>query len=230
MLFDDLNWMDVESYLKQDDRVMFVVGATEQHAYLSLSTDVKIPYSLAAAAAHQTNVLLAPPLYFGVSPYFMAYPGTISLSQATFEQIVTEVVAGFFSQGFKRVLILNGHGGNGFVLPKGVKALLKDHSDYKVKWYSWWKNEVTIRMMKQAGHEGSHANWLENFPFNRVAESPKDVKTFIDKAALEGTPQEVRAALGDGSYGGVYQMPDDFMQQFFVQLVNEVVQQLNTWD
>ena len=43
MRFEDLNWMDVEEYLEQDDRLMIVVGATEQHAYLSLLTDTKIP-------------------------------------------------------------------------------------------------------------------------------------------------------------------------------------------
>ena len=49
MRSEDLNWMDVENYLKTDDRLMLVTGACEQHGYLSLLTDVKIPMALATA-------------------------------------------------------------------------------------------------------------------------------------------------------------------------------------
>ena len=50
MRFGDLNWMDVEEYLKHDDRVMLVLGSSVQHGYLSLQTDVRIPLALADAA------------------------------------------------------------------------------------------------------------------------------------------------------------------------------------
>jgi creatinine amidohydrolase len=55
MRIEDLNWMDVEEYLKHDNRLMLVVGACEQHGYLSLLSDVKIPLALADAAAKQTG-------------------------------------------------------------------------------------------------------------------------------------------------------------------------------
>jgi creatinine amidohydrolase len=50
MRLEDLNWMDVEKYLAQDDRLILVLGACEQHAYLSLLTDIKIPLALADSA------------------------------------------------------------------------------------------------------------------------------------------------------------------------------------
>ena len=50
MRLEDLNWMDVEQYLKTDDRLLVVLGACEQHGYLSLLTDIKIPLALADAA------------------------------------------------------------------------------------------------------------------------------------------------------------------------------------
>ena len=49
MLLQDLNWMDVEAYLEQDNRIILITGATEQHAYLSLLTDILIPQRLAIA-------------------------------------------------------------------------------------------------------------------------------------------------------------------------------------
>jgi len=112
MRFDDLNWMDVARYLEHDDRLMLVLGACEQHAYLSLTTDVKIPLALADAASQQTGVLVAPPLNFGASPYFLAYPGTISLRVSTLLDIVEDMVHSVYAHGFRRILIINGHGGN----------------------------------------------------------------------------------------------------------------------
>ena len=71
MRFNELNWFDIEQYLNEDDRVMIVVGACEQHGYLSMLTDVKIPLAIADAASTKTNVLVAPPVNFGASPYFL---------------------------------------------------------------------------------------------------------------------------------------------------------------
>ena len=71
MRFEELNWFDVKKYLEGDDRLMMVLGACEQHGYLSLTTDVLIPQALGDAASQQTGVLVAPVLNFGSSPYFL---------------------------------------------------------------------------------------------------------------------------------------------------------------
>ena len=91
MRIDDCNWMDVENYLKKDDRLMVILGACEQHGYLSLMTDTKVPVALADAAGQRTGVLVVPPVNFGVSPYFLTYPGTISLSSSTYLEVVSDL-------------------------------------------------------------------------------------------------------------------------------------------
>ena len=112
MRFDEINWFDVDSYLKGDDRIMLVIGSCEQHGYLSLMTDVKIPIAVADAVSQRTGVLVGPPVNFGASPYFLAYPGTISLRIATLMDVVEDMIRSLFTQGFRRFLFLNGHGGN----------------------------------------------------------------------------------------------------------------------
>ena len=62
MRLEELNWMDVEEYLKNENRVMLVLGACEQHGYLSLLTDVKIPLALADVVSQRSGVLVAPPV------------------------------------------------------------------------------------------------------------------------------------------------------------------------
>src|SRR5512137_2025090 len=137
MRIEDLNWMDVENYLKHDDRLLLVIGACEQHAYLSLLTDIKVPLALADAASQATGVLVAPPLNFGVSPYFLAYPGTLSLRTSTLSAVVEDIVRSAYGHGFRRILVVNGHGGN-----SPARALLQEVNnalpELQLNWYDWW--------------------------------------------------------------------------------------------
>ena len=85
-MLEDLNWMDVERYLERDDRVVVVTGSCEQHGYLSLLADVRIPLAVAREACRREGVLIAPALPYGISPQFTAYPGTLSLRPETFHR------------------------------------------------------------------------------------------------------------------------------------------------
>lgn len=219
MRLQDLNWMDVEQYLATDDRLILITGATEQHAYLSLLTDILIPQRIADAVAQQENILVAPPLNFGVSHYFREYPGTISLSQKTFETVLLEVFESLFHQGFHKFLILNGHGGN--LIPERLKDF-EAHADVRVIWHDWWRSNAVAAFAEKHNLVSNHANWSENFPFNRVAESPQGEKPPVDLGAKD-TPYISRTILGDGSFGGAYQVDDSIMSALFDVIVAEVV-------
>jgi creatinine amidohydrolase len=136
MRFEELNWMDIEEYLQDDDRLMLVIGACEQHGYLSQTTDVLIPQALADAASQQTGVLVAPSVNFGSSPYFLDYPGTLSLRLSTLMDFVEDILRSAHGQGFRRILVLNGHGGN-----DGVRSRLFDLANQlpglRLAWYAW---------------------------------------------------------------------------------------------
>lgn len=222
MRFQDLNWMDVERYLQTDTRIMLITGATEQHAYLSLMTDILIPERIALAAAEQESVLVAPPFNFGASGYFAEFPGTISLSPLTFEQVLLEVVTSLLHHGFERFFILNGHGGNTF--PQRLQDLHTEGSA-RILWYDWWREHAATQFAAKLRLAGDHANWIENFPFNRVAEIPSGEKPPVNLALIdEGL--SAREVLGDGSFGGPYSIDDALMQALFAQVVAEVVERL----
>src|ERR1051325_5909475 len=112
MRISEMNWMMVEEYLRRDDRALLPLGCTEQHAYLSLSTDSILAERLAVEAAAPSGVPVFPVLAYGITPYFRAFQGTITLRVKTYLSVIGDILDAIAEQGFKRVLIVNGHGGN----------------------------------------------------------------------------------------------------------------------
>ena len=224
MRFEDLNWMDVENYLKTDDRLLLVLGACEEHGYLSLLTDIKIPLALATAASEKTGVPVAPPLNFGISPYFAKYPGTISLRTQTFLAVVEDIVRWVHAQGFKRLLFVNGHGGNNPATAL-LAELVNDLPDLKVGWYSWWAAPSVTALAESAGLVSNHAAWIEAFRFCRVADLPEGVKQPVEASRILNAG-ETRALYGDGVFGGPYSADEALMQRIFDAAVADIVEKL----
>ena len=222
MRLEELNWMDVESYLAEEDRIILVLGATEQHGYLSLLTDVKIPLALADAASASTGVLVAPPLNFGVSPYFATYPGTISLRTSTFLAAVEDIVRSLYGVGFRRIFIMNGHGGNSGVRTR-LTELANEMDGLKFIWYSWWESHSIEAIAIKHELKTAHANWMEAFPFTRVANLPADAKI---PPKVIGVPnaEETRALYGDGMFGGAYLASGEIMDEVFAAALTDVLE------
>src|ERR1700751_4938954 len=101
MRISEMNWMMVEEYLKRDDRCVLPLGSTEQHAYLSLSVDSILAERLATEVGELAKVPVFPVQPYGITPYFRAFPGTITLRVQTFLSIVREILDAMAEQGFK---------------------------------------------------------------------------------------------------------------------------------
>src|SRR5438132_12268032 len=101
MRISDLNWMQVEEYLRRDNRAVIPLGSTEQHAYLSLGTDAILAERVAVEAAEPLGVPVFPALAYGITPYFLAFPGSVSLRVATYLAVVRGVLASLAGEGFK---------------------------------------------------------------------------------------------------------------------------------
>ncbi len=224
MRIEDLNWMDVEEYLKHDDRLILVLGATEQHGYLSLLTDVRIPVALADAASQASGILLAPPLNFGCSPYFLSYPGTLSLRVSTLIAAAEDLVRSAYQTGFRRILVLNGHGGNS---PARTQLTETANSlpGIQLRWYDWWLSHSTEAVGIKHGIKPSHANWLEAFPFTIVSELPTTSKVPPTVPGIMDA-STARKIYGDGSFGGPYLAGEDVMHELFEACLEDILQLL----
>ena len=221
MRLSEMNWMQVESYLSEDDRLMVVLGATEQHGYLSLLTDVAIPMRLAEAASVESGVLVAPPVNFGCSPYFLAYPGTISLRVETLLAVVEDLLRSAYGQGFRRVLVLNGHGGNR-VAQTFLNELANQLPEIEVQWYDWWLSPVADQVAEKHGLQKSHANWLEAVEYTTVVDLPEEEKPMLGRPAAMAA-KKLRQFYGDGSFGGAYEADEVVMEEMFTACLAEVL-------
>ncbi len=224
MRLSELNWFDVENYLETDDRILFVLGSCEQHGYLSLHTDTLIPAALADAASQRSGVLVAPAMPFGASPYFLAYPGTISMRISTLMDVAEDLLTSLYGHGFRRVLVLNGHGGNTPVTGR-LYEIANRYPDLRIAWYAWWQSHSVEVIVQQHNLKPYHGSWLEAFPFTRVADLPEGEKSPPYVPGLVGAA-EARQIYGDGVFGGKYQVDDAIMQAIFDACVEDILHKL----
>ena len=167
MRVSETNWMQVEEYLRHDDRCVVPLGSTEQHAYLSLSVDSILSERVAAEAAAPLGVPVFPVLAYGITPYFKAYPGTLTLRVETYLAVVRDLLDGLAHSGFKRILLCNGHGGNAPAAGLAVEWI-SQHPDCRVRFHNWWNAPRTWAKAMEIDKIGSHASWTENFPWTRL--------------------------------------------------------------
>jgi len=192
----DMNWIQLEAYLERDNRIVLPLGCTEQHAYISLATDSILAERIAVEAAEPLGVPVLPALAYGLTPYFAAFPGSPSLTEPTYLSVVRELLDSLRGQGFERFLLVNGHGGN-----RPVDALAGD----SVVIHHWWAAPRTRAVVDEIDPDASHASWMETFPRTKLpgVELPEGKKEPAPRTADD--PTQVRAEIGEGSFGGYWE-------------------------
>src|SRR5437588_808297 len=218
-----MNWMQVEEYLKRDDRAVLPLGSTEQHSHLRLTVDCILPERVAADAAEPLGIPVFPVVPYGVTPYFRDFPGSISLRVETHLRVVRDILDSMAYSGFRRILIVNGHGGNSAV-QQFVPEWTADHPDCRVVFHNWWNAPKTWEKVLAIDPVASHASWMENFPWTRLpdVEMPSEQRPMVDMAKVRTLdPKGMREYIGVGNYGGVFQKSDDEMHALWQVAVEE---------
>ncbi|GAU81663.1 creatininase family protein [Bosea sp. 2YAB26] len=209
----EMNWMQIEAQAQRDDRCVLPLGCVEQHAYLSLATDAILAEKVAGDAAEPLNVPVFPVLAYGMTPGFVAFPGTVSLRMSTYVALIEDMLEGFYRSGFRRIVLVNGHGGNAPVMTFCTEWMGR-RPDASVKLHDWWAGPRFQAAVKAVDPAASHASWMENFPWTRLdgVAMPDAVKPPFDRALYQASnPAKKREILGDGNFHGRYQRSDNEM-------------------
>ena len=154
---DELTWLEFKKLVpKKFDAVILPVGTIEAHGVAPLNTDNLIPVRISEMIAPDLKAMLAPLIPYGITRTLLAYPGSLTVSSVTFENYVSEVLDSLAEKGFKRIVIMNGHGGQ---MDELRHASTRVHQARKIKVavIHWWLlcSEITKEVFGQAGgHAG----------------------------------------------------------------------------
>jgi len=173
VLWQKLRRTEFEEAVKADAIVIIPVGSTEQHGnHLPINTDANCCFTIAQRAAQAIDdfpVLVLPPVWTGYSPHHMAHPGTITLKYHTFVELLTQIATSVYAHGFKKILFLNGHGGNSPVIA-AMRTKLAAEEGVSAIGFNYWEipsvPEQIMKIVSQsdkgfAGHSGEMETSLQ---------------------------------------------------------------------
>jgi creatinine amidohydrolase len=159
MIWDEITQKDLED-LDPKTVAILPVGSIEGHGpHMPLGTDYLDVLKIAIEAAKKTGSLVLPPITYGFAAESKHFPGTISLRAETFLNLLQDVCDEVARNGFKKILILNGHGGNRRILWAFTKVILNQEKDYFVyvslsPFKSFQEIFEAMRETKIVGHAG----------------------------------------------------------------------------
>ncbi len=154
VLLSDLTWEQARDAFTGGAPAVVPIGATEQHGpHLPLDTDWRLCDTVAQKAARRLGdegmpVLLTPPMWAGYSPHHGDFPGTVSLEFDTFLHVVGDIARSLWRHGARKILLLNGHGGNTNLLralvqrlrfENGVRAVTANYWDFALPFLAEWR-------------------------------------------------------------------------------------------
>ncbi len=160
-LLAEMSWQQAKEYLARDDRVILPLGATEEHGpHLGLGTDHIEAEAIARGVGEKTGVAVAPTLNYGNSQTLLGFPGTLSLRPTTLIAVLEDLFRSLYRHGFRRVFVVNGHGGNTPALGSAWQLVADDLADLRMKSFEWWTDAESYRVVidRLGPQEGSHAS------------------------------------------------------------------------
>ena len=161
-------WPEVEAYLRQSAGILMPIGSTEQHGPTGLiGTDAITAERIAWRAGELAAAMAGPTIGIGMAQHHLAFAGTVTLKPSTVIAVVRDCVLSLAEHGFRRILFVNGHGGNVASVTAGFQEVYRElratHGaaapDLRCLLANWWEGP-TVRPLAQTLYgdaEGSHA-------------------------------------------------------------------------
>jgi creatinine amidohydrolase len=133
----DLTWPEIDELRPHAPVAIVPLGATEQHGHgMAQRVDTARAEAVADLVARRMapKVVVTPTIPVGMSEHHMAFPGTLTLSPVTLQQVVVELVTSLHRHGWRRIFVLTGHGGNNSAIDVAVSRLRAELTDTHIAW------------------------------------------------------------------------------------------------
>lgn len=156
-----INWMEFKEVVPSKiNTVLLPTGTLEPHGVINSGADNTAPFGMAKHISRRVNAMIAPTLPYGITGSMEAYPGAFQISEAAYRPFVKQILEGLAKNGFKNIIILNGHGGGQTAVLQSVAAEVAAEKKVRTLVINWWTfaSDVTKEVF---GEDGGHAGWNE---------------------------------------------------------------------
>jgi creatinine amidohydrolase len=158
---DRINWMEFREIVPSKiTTVLLPTGTLEPHGVANNGADNTAPTAMARTIARRTNALIAPTLPYGITGSMEAYPGAFQITEAAYRPFVKQILEGLAKNGFRNIIILNGHGGGQTAVLQSVAAEVAMEKRVRTLVINWW-SFASDETKEVFGEDGGHAGWNE---------------------------------------------------------------------
>lgn len=200
-----INWMEFREVVPSKiNTVLLPTGTLEPHGVVNNGADITAPVAMAQAIAKRVNAMIAPALPYGITGSMEAYPGAFQISEAAYRPFIRQILEGLAKNGFRNIIILNGHGGPQTAVLQAVGAEVSTEKHVRVLVINWWSycSDVTKEVF---GEDGGHAGWNETAYVQAVDRTLVHPERYRDDMATANPAPGTWAAYPSPSSIGLYQ-------------------------
>jgi len=227
---NDLTWEQFRDRVPSAcDLAIVPVGTIEAHGAIPLGTDTIIPEALADVLAPRFGALIAPSIAYGVTNSLLPFPGSTTVSSSTFTAYLFEAAAGLVDAGFRRIVLLNGHGGQSAEVAGVVARLWNEKKAYACA-VEWWGFADALAAEIYPGTVSGHAGVEETAMILAIAPDLVDgtratkVRRFARHQGLRARPFPASIILDRKEAGaeGAPVLDPAKAKAFYAGVVNEI--------
>lgn len=156
-----INWMEFREVVpSRIQTVLLPTGTLEPHGVINNGADNTAPMAIAQRIARRVNALIAPTVPYGMTGSLEAYPGAFQITESAYRPFIKQVLEGLAKNGFRNIIVLNGHGGPQTAVLNSVAAEVASERRVRTLVINWWSFAADVT--KQVfGEDGGHAGLNE---------------------------------------------------------------------
>ncbi|HEX6141765.1 MAG TPA: creatininase family protein [Geminicoccaceae bacterium] len=192
ILYERMKWPEIRDAARDDKVVIIPFASIEQHGpHLPVDVDLRLAREVCERAANRNeNCLVMTPMAFGFEPHHMAWPGTIDVDWDVLIRYGVCVVSSLVRHGFRRVLIINGHGSNRPILEMIVRLAQVRHPEALIAGQSWFALgavAAAFQPLQESDHT-SHACELETAAYLAIDPDLVDMSQAVPDYSFRRSP------------------------------------------
>lgn len=200
-----INWMEFRELVPSKiTTVLLPTGTLEPHGVANNGADITAPVAMARTLAPRVNAMTAPAVPYGITGSMEAYPGAFQIPEAAYRPYIKAVLEGLAKNGFRNIIILNGHGGPQTAVLNAVASEVAIERRVRTLVINWWSfaSDVTKEVF---GEDGGHAGWNETAMVQAVDRTLVHPERYSDKLATAYPAPNTWSATPFPSSIGLYQ-------------------------